>query len=207
MEVGGVTGRFGPHPTRTPKPVPAHRHLLHVRLGGVDILVQALCSLGCLLGFPAVPLKFTLTLCWGQNRNEEATIRDGRGYGEPRFRDWQEVSRSVNGHAGGETHRGWGGSWPDKGDSSVGQQHSSCSPGAEPPFRTHRLTFSSCLKPLSSCCWARRPSWKCCGKRGYRLTWAAAETLRKPQGRGHSPSFSPVSSPASTWPTRDTRGC
>lgn len=36
--------------------------LFHISLGGVDILVQPLSCLGCLLCLPAVPLKFTLTI-------------------------------------------------------------------------------------------------------------------------------------------------
>ena len=36
--------------------------LLHISLGGVDILVKPLSGLGCLLSLPAVPFKFTFTI-------------------------------------------------------------------------------------------------------------------------------------------------
>lgn len=61
-----------------------YRHLLHISLGGVDILVKPLSGLGCLLSLPAVPFKFTFTLCWGQNRNEGTACHG--------FRDWGEVT-------------------------------------------------------------------------------------------------------------------
>lgn len=91
-----------------------------------------------------------------------------RRCGKPRV---QELAGShpVSGeqwYCGNPQGRGW--SWPDTGDGS-GSATLTRLPGTTATLHTHKLTFSNCLKPLSSCCWARRPSCKCCEKRSNRL--------------------------------------
>lgn len=59
----GVTARFCTHPpTRPPNHPRPHRYLLHISLGGINILIESLSGLGCLFSLPAVPFKLALTL-------------------------------------------------------------------------------------------------------------------------------------------------